>query len=351
MKPIWFVVAVALLAFAWWRRRRAEPPLLVGLGLVAIGAAVYGTGLVEMPDLEKLLTDLGEALGTWTYLLVGLLCFLESGAGIGLLIPGETAIIVGGVVAGQGEINIVLLIAIAWATAVAGDLTSFYIGRRLGREFLVKHGPRFKIDEPKIETRRGVLRPPRRQGRLPRPLRRPRARGLAVRRRLLRHAAAALPALRRARRRHHVHRLLAARLPLLALARQSPEDRQTGHARARHRDHGRRRDRRRRPLAARREQPRQARRLDRDAVGEARDRPADPLPACARPAPLRPGPLRLGPPHARPARPRADLAAGDRGGRLVRLLRLPDRARPDHRADDRRPPRPALGDRPADAAG
>lgn len=151
MKPIWLVVAAALAAFAWWRRRRLEPPLLVGLGLVAAGSAVYGTGLVELPNLEKVLTDLGEALGKWTYLLVGVLCFLESGAGIGLLVPGETAIIVGGVVAGQGQIDVILLIAIAWGAAVAGDLTSFFIGRRLGRAFLVKHGPRFKIDEPKIE--------------------------------------------------------------------------------------------------------------------------------------------------------------------------------------------------------
>lgn len=151
MKPIWFVGAALLAAFAWWRRRKLEPPLLIGLTLVAVGAAVYGTGLVELPDLEKLLTDVGEALGTWTYLLVGVLCFLESGAGIGLLVPGETAIIVGGVVAGQGQIDIVLLIAIAWSTAVAGDLTSFLIGRKLGRQFLVKHGPRFKIDESRVE--------------------------------------------------------------------------------------------------------------------------------------------------------------------------------------------------------
>lgn len=151
MRPLFFAVAAAVAAFAWWRRRRLEPTLLAGLLIVAVGAAVYGTGLVHLPDLEELLTDLGEALGQWTYLLVGALCFLESGAGIGLLIPGETAIIVGGVVAGQGQIDIVLLIAIAWSAAVAGDLTSFWIGRRLGRQFLVKHGPRFKIDEPKIE--------------------------------------------------------------------------------------------------------------------------------------------------------------------------------------------------------
>jgi undecaprenyl-diphosphatase len=151
MKPIWFAAAAAALAFAWWRRRRLEPPLLAGLVLVAIGSAVYATGLVEFPDLEEVLTDLGRALGTWTYLLVGLLCFLESGAGIGLIVPGETAIIVGGVVAGQGEIDIVLLIAIAWATAVAGDYTSYLIGRKLGRAFLLKHGPRVKITESRIE--------------------------------------------------------------------------------------------------------------------------------------------------------------------------------------------------------
>lgn len=151
MRPLWFAVAALVAAFAWWRRRRLEPPLLVGCALVAAGAAVYGTGLIHLPDLEQLLTDLGRALGPWTYLLVGVLCFLESGAGIGLLVPGETAIIVGGVVAGQGEIDIVVLIAIAWATAVAGDLTSFLIGRRLGRPFLVKHGPRVKITEERIE--------------------------------------------------------------------------------------------------------------------------------------------------------------------------------------------------------
>lgn len=151
MRPLWLVVAALVVAFAWWRRRRLEPPLLVGCALVAAGAAVYGTGLVHLPDLEQVLTDLGRALGPWTYLLVGVLCFLESGAGVGLLVPGETAIIVGGVVAGQGEIDIVVLIGVAWATAVAGDLTSFLIGRRLGRPFLVRHGPRVKITEERIE--------------------------------------------------------------------------------------------------------------------------------------------------------------------------------------------------------
>ena len=35
------------------------------------------------------------------------MAFVETGAFIGLLAPGETAMLVGGLVAGQGEINVV----------------------------------------------------------------------------------------------------------------------------------------------------------------------------------------------------------------------------------------------------
>jgi len=150
VKPAFFVAALVAGAFAYRRRRHLEPPLLIGLVLVAVGCTVYGTGLIHPPDLEKVLEDLGESLGRWTYLVVGLLAFLETGAFVGLLAPGETAIMVGGLVAGQGQIDIVTLIAIVWTAAVAGDVTSFYIGRRLGREFLVKHGPRFQITQPRL---------------------------------------------------------------------------------------------------------------------------------------------------------------------------------------------------------
>jgi undecaprenyl-diphosphatase len=113
--------------------------------------AVYGTGVVHLPSLDTVLEDVGRTLGTWTYLLVGVLAFAESGAFVGLVVPGETTLIVGGVVAGQGQIDVILLIAIAWSMAVAGDLASLALGRRLGREFLLRHGPRVKITEARVE--------------------------------------------------------------------------------------------------------------------------------------------------------------------------------------------------------
>ncbi len=150
MKPTWLVGAVALAAYLWFRRRKLEPTFLVGGAIAVVGSLVYGLGLFEFPDLEKVLEDLGQSLGAWTYLLVGGLAFLETGAFIGLLAPGETTILVGGVVAGQGQIDIVALIALVWACAVAGDLTSFFLGRKLGRGFLEQHGGKVSITPERL---------------------------------------------------------------------------------------------------------------------------------------------------------------------------------------------------------
>jgi undecaprenyl-diphosphatase len=107
--------------------------------------------VIALPNVEKLIEDAGQALGKWTYLAVGVLAFLETGAFIGLVAPGETTVIVGGLVAGQGQISLLLLIAIVWSCAVLGDVTSYALGRRLGREFMVKHGGRVKITEERLE--------------------------------------------------------------------------------------------------------------------------------------------------------------------------------------------------------
>jgi undecaprenyl-diphosphatase len=150
VKPVWIAVAVVVVAFLVVRRRRLESTTLAGGAVVAAAALVYGLGLIHFPNLEQLLIDIGTRLGKWTYLLVGALAFLETGAFIGLVAPGETALLLGGLVAGQGRIDVLTMIAIVWAAAVAGDLTSFFLGRRLGRSFMVEHGARVKITEERL---------------------------------------------------------------------------------------------------------------------------------------------------------------------------------------------------------
>ena len=85
------------------------------------------------------------------------MAFLETGAFVGLIAPGETTIIVGGVIAGQGEVELIPLIGLVWVCAVLGDTTSFFIGRRMGRDFMLRHGPRFKITEERLNQVEGYF--------------------------------------------------------------------------------------------------------------------------------------------------------------------------------------------------
>ncbi|OJU85551.1 MAG: hypothetical protein BGO11_00140 [Solirubrobacterales bacterium 70-9] len=117
--------------------------------VAAIGVAYYL--FTQVLDLEKILEDVANALGPWTYALVGFFAFAETGAFIGLIAPGETVMLLGGAVAGQGTINVYVLIALAWTMACAGDVTSFFLGRRLGRDFLLRHGPRFGFSHERLE--------------------------------------------------------------------------------------------------------------------------------------------------------------------------------------------------------
>ena len=152
------VAAVLLLAGAVWKRKKLgfERTALAVAAALALG--VYASGVLsELPDPEKLIEDLAEALGAWTYALVAGLAFLETGAFVGLVAPGEFTVILGGVIAGQGEINVTVLLALTWLAAFLGDTTSFLIGARLGRGFLERHGPRVKITPERLAQVEGYF--------------------------------------------------------------------------------------------------------------------------------------------------------------------------------------------------
>jgi membrane protein DedA with SNARE-associated domain len=150
--------AALIFAFVVWRRSRLGLERKVILALAALALVVYATGaLSALPDPKEAIGDIARALGPWTYVLVGVMAFLETGAFVGLVAPGETVVIAGGVIAGQGEIDLLPLIGLVWVCAVLGDTTSFYIGRRLGRRFLEQHGPRVKITHARLEQVEGYF--------------------------------------------------------------------------------------------------------------------------------------------------------------------------------------------------
>jgi undecaprenyl-diphosphatase len=130
--------------------KRSRSRLIV-IAVIVIAAVIAFQKFAPDINVEQLLEDISAKLGDWTYVLVGGLAFLETGAFVGLVFPGETAVILGGAVAGQGETSIVITIAIVWFCAWAGDTTSFFIGSHLGRDFVLRHGPKVRITHERFE--------------------------------------------------------------------------------------------------------------------------------------------------------------------------------------------------------
>jgi membrane-associated protein len=131
-------------------RRRPPAALLAVAALAAVAFGLTTSGVIQLPDLEAALTDLSDTLGPWTYALVGGLAFLETGAFVGLIAPGETAVVLGGVVAAQGDVQLGAMLVLVWLAAAAGDLLSFALGRRLGRPFLDARGPRIGVTPERL---------------------------------------------------------------------------------------------------------------------------------------------------------------------------------------------------------
>ena len=63
---------------------------------------------------------------------------LVLGDSAGLPLPGETALITAGGLAAAGHLALGLVVIIAVLAAVAGDTLGFWIGRRRGREVLLR---------------------------------------------------------------------------------------------------------------------------------------------------------------------------------------------------------------------
>ena len=221
-----------------------------------------------------------------------------------------------------------LTIGIVWLSAFLGDTCSYVLGDRLGRDWVVKHGPRLRITPERFKqveeyfSRHGgkTILIGRFIGLV---------RALApVHRRQLRDAVPAAGALQHPRHRHVGDAVHAARLLRLEEHRRGPEQLRARAARLRgDRRADRRRDRRL-PVAQRCREPRPAGRRDGEAAGA-------PQPARARPPAQPAGALPAQPADPGRARPRVHDGARARSRSAATSDRL--------RARRRRPPGPTTG--------
>lgn len=97
-------------------------------------------------------------LPPWLVLtLVFLFPALEASAFVGVLVPGEIGVVLGGVVANQGKLPVSAVVAAAIAGAAIGDTIGYFVGKRWGEQIL-GHLPDRILDEQKMENAEDALR-------------------------------------------------------------------------------------------------------------------------------------------------------------------------------------------------
>ena len=83
-----------------------------------------------------LLNEIHRLPSGLVYALVTLLVFGEAALFIGFVLPGETAVIVAGVVASQGRVNVVVVCLLVVLAAILGDSIGYVVGLRYGEKLM-----------------------------------------------------------------------------------------------------------------------------------------------------------------------------------------------------------------------
>jgi len=103
------------------------------------------------------LINLAGHLGHWGYLVIFIVVVLECQALLGLFMPGESLVLVGGFFAEQGVLDPYVLIGVISCAAILGDSVGYELGRRLGQDWLLKHGTRFGLRQEHLDRVNGIF--------------------------------------------------------------------------------------------------------------------------------------------------------------------------------------------------
>src|SRR6266853_4182053 len=86
-----------------------------------------------LTDPERLILLLSTLLSGWLgYAALFAIVFSETGLLVGFFLPGDSLLFTVGVVAGAGDLNIVIVNLVLMAAAMIGDTTGFWLGRITG---------------------------------------------------------------------------------------------------------------------------------------------------------------------------------------------------------------------------
>ncbi|HEY8367099.1 MAG TPA: VTT domain-containing protein, partial [Bacteroidia bacterium] len=82
--------------------------------------------------LRQIITDYQN----WTYLILFLIIFIETGLVIWPFLPGDSLLFAVGTFAATGELNLAMLLVLLFIAAVLGDTVNYLIGKYFGEKML-----------------------------------------------------------------------------------------------------------------------------------------------------------------------------------------------------------------------
>ena len=88
---------------------------------------------------DKYLPGIIDTYGLWTYLILFVIIFCETGLVVMPYLPGDSLLFVAGALAGSGYLNIEILLISLFAAAVIGDTVNYWIGNTAGMKVLEKN--------------------------------------------------------------------------------------------------------------------------------------------------------------------------------------------------------------------
>ena len=107
--------------------------------------------------MSSLVDHLLGVRGALVFVLVGLIVFAEDALFVGFVIPGETAAVLGGVIASRGHVSYPLIALTVVVAAIVGDTFGYEVGRHLGTRILdlrILSNRRAKLDSAQDSLRR-----------------------------------------------------------------------------------------------------------------------------------------------------------------------------------------------------